>query len=257
VKVGENVRLIVASDVVIDNRVLIAKGAAAQAHIHRAYIVQKNPWSTTSSEPFDPGFSLILDWAETVNGDRVPLRAEKKGKPHWFTVRIIGTRDGVEVIRNTGAHDLGWIYTGLFRRETYHAKTWIPAGSRITGYVHGSVGLVADEIDRAQESLPSRNPLALLTVYRSKGAADQNVKVTCDSTVLGTLRQHEYLTAELGAGEHSCRAEDDAPIKIKTNAGDEIYLRLERQTIGTWGLKLVPTVEGEDGIAKASYFTGK
>lgn len=252
VKTGQAVRLIVAADVLVNQRLVIAKGSLAEAHVKNAYRV--NNWTNRNSQPFDPGFTLVLDWVQAISADRVQLRAVPKGKPHWFSVRIIGSGEGVVVMRNTVKHDMGWIYTGLFNRETYHARNWIPAGARITSYVNLDTKLLAEDMAKAEAELPARNPLAVLTVYRTKGSGSQAINLSCDDRTIGSLHENEYLTAELSAGEHSCRAENAEALKLKVNAGDEVFLHLHNSALsGNWGLKAVEVAEGEDSIAKAQY----
>lgn len=254
VKAGEAVRLLVAADVLVNQQLVIAKGAVAEAHVKNTYGENRTLFANNNNEPFDPGFTLVLDWVQAINGERINLRAAEKGKAHWFSVRIIGTGGGVQVIRNTMKHDLGWIYTGGFRRETYHARDWIPAGARLTAYVHHDAKFSLEELAKAQEALPARNPLAVVTIYRTKGSGDQPIKVFCDTNLVGSLQQNEYLTTELSSGAHSCNAENADALKLSVDAGDEVFLHLHNRVLaGSWELKAVGVSEGEDSIVKSQY----
>lgn len=259
VKKGEQIRLIVASEVVVNGQVVIAKGAVAQAHVHNTYLVSRQPPTSHVPhagrfDPYDPGFTLMLDWVETVTAEKVPLRAVKTGAPHWFNLRIISRREGVDVVRTDALHTIVSMYA-LFSRDNFHGKDWIPTGARLTAYTHGNAEFSGAQIAEAQSLLPFRsNLLSVVTVFRTSDGKDLVHEVYLGWKDKGSLKAKSYLTMELPAGEYRLRADTGDAYEFTVEAGRDMFIELHhRGFTGSLEFREVPDSVGEDAISKAEY----
>jgi len=228
---------VVSDDVRIDGKVVIARGAPAQATITMVQPRQPKYQNT--------GLLLRLDWVMDVTGEQLPLRASPKGNPGSFSPEVISQEGGHEVRPGTIKDALtagATLGLSLIRH-----KAWIPTGSRMTAYVHGDVELDRERVDRAQVRFPARSTLGLVTVYRLKGDAGKPAAITCAERQIRLSDAWQHFAFELGPGTYSCRAGAAKPITITIEAGGEYYLFLRGNR-----LKQVTKDEGEDGVARTT-----
>lgn len=254
-KRGDTVRLVSIADVIVGGEIVIAKGALAQATVTKAILLPG------SSNPFDPGcdypaLSLKFDWVTTVTGKTIALRAAKTGKTKSFDVDVIATAGGAlaqpgHLWEGWGdfIRDLGYHTTTIKRLN--HNKDWVPPGTRINAFTHGATDLRTEELREAQAHLPLKNPIAMVTIYRTADNQDDAAEIYCDDKLRAKISAHQYAVLELEPGPHSCFAEPQKPVELVTNAGEEYFISLQSQKHSFWELNLVSVGEGEDGIARS------
>jgi len=228
---------VVSDDVRIDGKVVIARGAPAQATITMVQPRQPKYQNT--------GLLLRLDWVVDVTGEHLPLRTSAKGKQDSFSPEVISQQGGHEVRPGTFKDALtagATLGLSLLRH-----KAWIPTGSRMTGYVHGDIAVDRERMDRAQVRFPARNTRGLVTVYRLKGDAGKAATVSCADQQVLLPDQLLHIAIELAPGTYSCRVGTAKPIEINVAAGEEYYLFLRGGK-----LRQVSKDEGEDGVARTA-----
>jgi hypothetical protein len=248
---GAQVRLVVGSDVRVDDKIVVAKGALAQATVMRVWL-PKCPPKSSVCDPVFAGLSLRLDWVMSVTGAQVPLRALREGRGKAFDVDVHSAKGGIEVspfhvVRNMFLAPLG---ADLFSGRAFHQKQWIPAGARMTAFLDGDVTLRAAELEQAQASLPTSNLSATLYIFRTKNRDGPSPPVSCDQAEVGSLGSRQSAVAALAPGKHSCRSGTSPPIELTVDGGNDYYLWLRHAgTSDTWELKPVSIEEGEDRTA--------
>jgi hypothetical protein len=246
------VRIAVAADVSIGGQVVIQKGSAGQATV-------KNVWTPSRDmhgvQNVCTCILLTLDWVRSVDNQNIPLRSSAKGKAGPFEPRVDSTHTGtIATPLSFRAGLLGALdpVSLLAMKELIRRKDWVPAGTRMTAFVSGDVGLDASEIHEAQEGLPIRNETGLVMIYRTKGQKDDQPLIYCDSKAIGQLGSQRFVTLEMDPGQHSCRPDQDSSLEFSISGGQEYYLYLEHKALrGNWKLSLVNNLEGEDGVAVA------
>jgi hypothetical protein len=235
----DTVRLVSASDVRVNHFVVIAKGAIGEATVTKVW----HPLMALT------GLAMRLDWIEDVTGKHVPLRIEKDGKQESFTVQVMSTPGGMLARRETLHGDLvgsDSVNASLIWRK----KNWIPSGTRIMAFVHGSVVRDLGEVRDAQTLLSMSSDIATLTVYRTKGREDSHPHVSCDDHEMAQVGSAQYTTYELTPGVHRCRADDQGQIEITAQAGEDYFAQLRTSSLtGVWELKLMDAGEAEDIIS--------
>jgi hypothetical protein len=196
------------------------------------------------------GLGLQWDWIEGITGTHIPLRISPEGDPAPFMIQVLSTPSGTVARAETLRGDIigrnAVDFTQIWRDRHY-----IPAGTRITAYVHGSSELDREKVEGAQDqvSFMEFETTADVTIYRTKGNGRDRPRVLCDG--MGrSIGEHEYIHLNLAPGKHSCRIESQAPEEIAVERGAEYYFHLQRSGSG-WGLKRVTVGEGEDSIANA------
>jgi hypothetical protein len=238
-KPTDTVRLVVAADVRVDNLVVIAKGAIGQATVVKVW----HPFIALT------GLSLRFDWIKDVTAQTVLLRALQKGKPEAFTVQVLSTYGGMIARPETFRGDLIGS-DSMDISNAWRKKTWIPAGTRIQGFVQGATTRDRAEVIDAQALLPNSNEIATLTVYRTKDQDDSRPRLICDDKEIDKIGARQYATLELTPGKHTCHSEHDSTLEIVAHAGEDYFLHLRpRSVFAGWELKPVDTAQGEDEIA--------
>ena len=238
-KPTDTVRLVVAADVRLDNLVVVAKGAIGQATVVKVW----HPFIALT------GLSVRFDWIQDVTGKRVLLRALQKGQPEPFTVQVLSTYGGMIARPETLRGDMIGA-DSMDLSLAWRKKNWIPAGTRIQGFVQGATARDRAEVADAQALLPNSNETATVTFYRTKGQEESRPRLICDGKEIDKIGARQYATLELTPGEHTCLAEHEQPLKIAAHAGEEYFLHLRpRSATGGWELKPVDTAQGEDEIA--------
>jgi hypothetical protein len=237
-KANDTVRLVAAVDVRVNEFVVVAKGAMGQATVTKVW----HPFMALT------GLALRLDWIEDVTGKHVPLRIEKSGKAEPFTVQVLSTSGGMMARPETLHGDLmgsDAVDASLIWRK----KNWIPAGTRIQGFVDGAANRDRVEVKDAQALLPFSNEVATLTIYRTKGD-DSHPRVACDEKEIGQIGAQQFAVLELTPGKHACQAEHQPAKEISVLGGDEYFLLLRASGMsGGWELKTMDIGEGEDSVA--------
>lgn len=244
---GDRIRLVAAAEVRVGNKVVVSKGAPAQATVETVEFAHLN------SKKIETGLTLRLDWMTTVTGERLPLRASRKGKARPFEVEVFSSHGGLIVREPNFRRDMFEALSLKVAINNFHMKMWVPAGTRILGFVHGGASVDATKLEKAQSALPIPNPKALVTIYRTGGDAAQRLAVTCNGAAVGEIGERENISAELAPGRSSCRAGDDTTLEFEVKADEEYFIHLRQHKLsGKWELKLVDATEGEDVVAASA-----
>ena len=242
---GATVRLVVASDVRVNDKVAIAKGSLAHATVMKVWDAGFSPVVT--------GLSLRMDWVTTVTGDRVPLRAVAKGASEPFDVEALATNGGVEVAQcEKKKRWLGNIFlVDAFTGRAYHSKNWIPTGSRMTAYLNGDSKFKVEELEQAVSELPASNPTATLYVFRSKSKHGISPMVACGTIEIGSINSRQMAMVDLAPGSYSCQVGTSPATQITVAKGNDYYLWLRPAGGEKWELRAVKSEEGEDRSAES------
>jgi len=240
---GDKVRLVSAADIRVGDLIVIAEGAIAQASVLKV----KRPLTSLNGT----GLVLQFDWIEDVTGKQLPLRVLPTGDPQPFMLKVTSTSAGVVARPETLRSDLVG-KDAVDVPEIWRSKNYIPAGTRVTAYVHGSQVLDSAKIEDAQArvSFTQFETTADATIYRTKGHGGTRLRVLCDGKLAGQIGELQYLHLDLAPGEHSFQIENQPALLIKIQIGQEYYFHLQPH-LGDWELKQVTTGEGEDSIANA------
>jgi len=240
---GNRVRLVAAADVRIGELIVIAEGAIAQATVTKV----KRPLTTLVAT----GLGLQLDWIEDVAGAHVPLRISPKGEPQPFMIQVVSTPGGVIARPETLRGDIVG-KNAVDVSQIWRDKQYIPAGTRIMAYVHGSSALDRAKVEEAQArvSYSQFESTADVTIYRTKGQRGERPRFLCDRNLGRKIGEREYIRLDLTPGKHSCQIENQPPKEISVLAGQEYFFHLQRAGSG-WELKQVTVGEGEDSIENA------
>ena len=250
-KPGDKVRLVAADDVRVDGLVVISKGAVGQATVIEA---DPPPISTYSyndryaalADVFVPktgDVSLRLDWIEDITGHAIPLRAYPAGDAKPFTMVVLAENGGIVARPAKLSQDLKL-------GNLAHARPWAPAGTRIFGFVHGTVNIDPVELKDAQALLAIPNPTAMLTVFRAKGHREMQPHIFCDDKEVTLIGEREYATLEIAPGKHACHSEDQPVVEFSAEAGEDYFLRVQyRAFASVWELKMLTAAEGEDSTS--------
>jgi hypothetical protein len=237
-KTNDTVRLVAAVDVRVNQFVVVAKGAVGQATVTKVW----HPFMAIT------GLALQLDWIEDVTGKHIPLRIEKTGKAQPFTVQVLSTNGGMMARPETLHGDLLGS-DAVDASLIWHKKNWIPAGTRIQGFVHGDALRDLAEVQNAQALLPFSNEFATLTIYRTKGD-ESRPRVVCDDKEIGQIGAQQFAVLELTPGKHTCHAEHQPAKEISVLGGEEYFLLLRSAGMsGGWEFKSVDIGEGEDTVS--------
>ncbi len=242
---GVTVRLVVASDVRVNDKVAIAKGSLAHATVMKV-------WDPGFS-PVVTGLSLRMDWVTTVTGDRVPLRAVAKGAAEPFDVEALATNGGVEVAPcEKKKRWLGNIFlVDAFTGRAYHSKNWIPTGSRMTAYLDGDNKFQVEAFEQAASELPVANSTATLYVFRNKSKHGISPVVACGTIEIGAISSRQMAMVDLTPGLYDCKVGTSAPTQITVEKGNDYYLWLRPAGREKWELRAVKSEEGEDRSAES------
>ena len=248
-KPGDKIRLVAADDLRVNGLVVIAKGAVGQATV---ITVDPPPIETYSyndryaalADIFVPktgSVSLYLDWIKDVTGHAIRLRAYPVGEAKPFTMVVLAENGGL-VTRPPKLRQ------GL--KSFAHAKQWAPAGTRLSGFVHGEIKIDLAELKDAQTLLPISNPTAILTIFRDKGRREIMPRVSCDDKEIATLGEREYINLELAPGKYSCRSAGQPAMEFTVEAGEDYFIRVHYKGFSSvWELKMLTAAEGEDSVS--------
>jgi hypothetical protein len=264
VQPGDTVHLVSVADVRIGARIVIAKGALAQATV----VDVVAPIMYERQQSSETGLFLRLDWLKSINGAEIPIRAFKKGPSGRFHVKVVSDGKQAKVLPDKITPFLSKMATsndednagnrisqrGQKRdiQKEDGPKNWIPAGTTITGFIQGAFPLNAAEVEQAQAQLPKLNSGAMLSIYRSQDHKSVQRAVSCDSQEPIQIGERQYVVLALSAGQHSCQVDKEEPLVVNAHAGDEIFAHLHPRSLGGgWLLKLVSASEGEAGVAAA------
>src|SRR5690242_15500139 len=187
---GDTVDLVSVADVRIGARVVLAKGALAQATV----VDVVAPIISGRQQTSETGLFLHLDWLRSITGAEIPLRAFKKGGSDRFHVKVISDSKGVRVIPDkltpflsrmaaANEEDEDSAKRRTSQREMQQdkeQKNWIPVGATITSFVQGAFPLNADEVEQALAKLPKPNLGAVLSIYRGQDHKSLQRSVSCD-----------------------------------------------------------------------------
>ena len=252
-RIGDTVRLVAAEDVLIGGQLVIRKGSPGQATLIDFNLPnRKNP--TT-------GLELRLDWVKSITGQQLPLRPFSKHRK-WGAISLDVYSDHggffVDQSEDSVAKVLFKSFTFQYLPKEVHRKLWVPAGTRMIGFLQGTASLDGTQLAEARARFPQPNSTGLLTVYRMKGQVDQKIKVLCDENELGQLGARQYFVLELQPGRHFCNVDKNDRLEFSVSAGAELYLYLHSHALsGKWSFDLVDAPVGEDGIAESELVAAK
>jgi len=249
VQPGDIVRLMVAANVRIEGRVVIAKDAITRARVTGGL----GPGYTGQGNG-ESGLFLQLEPVPGINGIEIPLRAFKKSGQEPFYARI-GKDNHGPIIRPAKIPSLAAHLPNFGDAPTFGESSVIPAGARITAFVHGPAQLDRQEVEQAQAQLPASGAAALVTIYRTKDGSPNRPSVTCDGERMAQIGEQQYAIWELPPGAHTCQTEGDKPTPIAVLAGEEYFLRLHPHG-KNWELKRAEAAEAQAAMATAQMVTG-
>jgi hypothetical protein len=251
---GDTVRLVAAADVLVDGQLVVRKGSPGQATVIKIRRPErKNP---------DTGIELQWDWIKTIDDQQLALKPFPKRKWKTWYLDVYADHGGFFVNQTDES-----LVKGIFEAMTFQymakglkmslrQKLWVPAGTRVIGYVQTNVSLDTARLAEAQARLPLPNSTALLTIYRMKGQKDRQIDLACDDKPLGQLGARQYFMFELQPGIHSCRADKSDPLEFAVSAGRDYYLNLQFHTLtNKWTMEQVDSPVGEDGIGEGELIT--
>jgi hypothetical protein len=263
-KKGDVVRLVAASDVRMGNKVVIARGANAQATVTRA-IPANDPYSRDClwRGPYDPchsgkrtGLTLRLEWVQAVEGTRIPIRAAAGGKNKDFSVEVIAKGPGFVASPANGFWGVmrslrTWDGTGISRAlHEMKLRLGVPVGTRITCYVDGDAALSAEALDSAQAHFPSVDEPAVLTIYRAKGGSHEVASLFNEDRKLLELNEREYVAFDIPSGKYAFNLAQQVPEQFDFRGGQDYYLLVRHKALTSgWELKLMDAAEAEDDLA--------
>jgi len=248
---GDTVRLVVAEDVRVQNLIVICKGAIGQATVDGAWKPTPTHYGKNVQSP-ETDLSLRLDWIEDVTGQRIPLRVAPQGKAKPFMVDVLIQKGGTVARASSFRRDLLQSMTMTILVTWAHELNWIPAGTRITAFVHGAPTLDPAEVKQALTLLPIPDANALLTIYRPKGQKKEHTFVSCDGRQLARLGSKQHTTIELTPGKHACQLPSEPRVEISAEAGEQYFLQVRYKALpGKWELNPVSVSEGEDNVANS------
>lgn len=242
-KEGDTVRLVAAADIRVGKKIVISEGAIAQATV----VQVKRPLSTLVAT----GLGLQLDWIEDVTGSHIPLRILQKGKPEPFMVQVVSTPGGVVARPETLRGDiLG--KNAVDVSQIWRDRYYIPAGTRIVAYVHGSQTLDSAKVEEAQSRVTFSEFATTVDVviYRTKGHSRERPRVRCDETLPRSIGEREFIHLDLETGKHHCQIADQPLQEFSVEAGQEYFFHLQLSG-SRWEMKPVSVGEGEDSIENA------
>ena len=256
-KQGAVVRMVVTRDLRLGDKVVIAKGALAQASVEKV-LPARSDHRRRFDDPTYPGVSLQLDWVTTVTGDRATLRGKRKGPAKGVEYYVDPTRSGADVKPML----IGKGVSGFMRR-TESAFTFapgilphgnsdyacIPDGARMVAYFDGDLSLSAEELEKAQSTLPAQSTDAILYIFRlkeKKKELDVAPSLVCNQIEIGALAPQQMAIANLPPGNYSCRFGNQRPIEIGVWPGMEYYGQLHRSHRDIWSIGWLNPEAGED-----------
>jgi len=245
IKKGTNVRMVVAEDVRIHDKIAIAKGAPAQVTV-------TGVWRPDNKDIRIAGVSVRLDWVTLITGGRAALRPRLKGKASSVDLEVLGSKGGIDVRPFSLSRELvgPFSFDLLFSSRLYRQKAWIPTGARMIAFLDGDVQLQPDELESAQKDLPIPNQNGVLYVFRTKDHDGPSPLVRCDQVEVGILRSRQTAVAEIPPGTHLCNAGTSPATQLVVEGSVEYYVRLTHSSTSDWVLKVVEPEEGEDRSAE-------
>ena len=244
VRPGDTVRLIVAVNLRVEGRVVIVKDAIAHATVTAG-----TSSFYTRREPGETGLFLRLETVTGIANTEIPLRGSKKGGQEPFYARIRNDHGGTVVY----PAKIPRFIAGLPQvgdTPAFGESSWIPAGARLTAFVHGPVQLDRKAVEEAQAQLPAGGAAALVTMYRVKDSNHGHPSVSCDGELVAEVGEQQFVIQELTPGAHTCQVEGGKPMPITASGGEEYFLRLHASG-KNWELKRVEPSEGQAAIATA------
>ena len=240
---GDAVRIVAAADVEINGHILIRRGSIGQATVMATNLVVNRKHPTT-------GIHLRVDWIKSISDQIVPLRPHRNGKQGSIILDVYSGHSGFSVDQESLARGVLQAMTFQYMAKSLHQKRWVPVGTRMVGFVHGSIPLDAGRLAEAEARLPLPNTSGLITIYRVKGQKDQKLDVYCDDRALAQLGSRQFFELELPPGDHTFSVNKGNSLRLTVSLGKEHYLWLRWHALtGTWKLDAVTTPEGEDGIS--------
>ena len=241
---GDAVRIVVAADVEINGHIVIRRGSIGQATVMATNLVVNRKHPTT-------GIHLRVDWIKSISDQMVPLRPHRNGKQGLIILDVYSNHGGFVVNQESLARGIFEAMTYQNLAKSLHQKLWVPVGTRMVGFVHGSIPLDAGRLAEAEARLPLPNTTGLISIYRLKGQKDQRPDISCDGKALVQLGSRQFFEIELPPGAHIISVNNGESVQFTVSPGKEYYLWLRWHALtGTWKLDSVTTSEGEDGISE-------
>jgi hypothetical protein len=235
VKAGEVVELEVMRDVKVGDFVVIPRHTTAFATV--ALALPSRRLSRAGS------IALELKSVKTITGDTVPIRATKT-----FKGEVVKDKDILE------SGYLLFLPVILSRGE----QATVRRGTVIDAFVEHDVLLdtarLRDRVTAFEiKSAANRSTYATAHIYRhAPDVVGGKPKIYLDGVELARIQGDRYLNVMVDAGRHSLRT-DKSEVILDCKAGEEYYLRVERQGLGMFSppkahLTLMPNEQGEEEI---------
>jgi hypothetical protein len=242
-KKGDQVQLVVASDIRVGGVLVVRKGSLGQGTVMKAAV--------PNYRYSDSGLELRFDWIKSVDGQEIPIRQKHNGKKsNNFGIGLITTRTGAFLAFGWDRRSFADAMKEYVKVKTGNQWTVIPTGTRARAYVHGNISLDPSKVKEAQVDQPAPNPTAALTIYREKEPPNLRPHLQCDERDFGELGDFQYFQVEMAPGKHSCRPDQGESVEFTVAAGEEFYLRLHHTAFsGRLKLDVVDSAAGEDAIS--------
>ncbi len=267
-KHGAVVRLVVTRDLRVGDKVVITKGALAEASVERV-LPPKPDHRRRPHDPIFPGVSLQMDWVTLVTGDRTTLRGTRNGPARGVEYYVDLSDTGADVkpmLLSKGVSGFLWRSESIFTAVPTpfnHEKpedVCIPDSARIVAYLDGDLRLRAEEIEKAQATLPAPSNDAILYVFRlkeKKKESDIAPPLICNQIDVGALAPQQMTVTNLPPGNYSCSIGSQPPIQIGVQRGMEYYAQLHRSRHDAWILQWFNPEQGEDLSAETEVIPAK
>ena len=233
-KVGDLVEFQVVQDVKVGDLVVIPHGAIAWGTVSKVQpkrrpsrnadlgVEMKAARAVTDQE-------IALRGNRTVKGDVKPNQAISDSGPLWPILPLVLKGD----------------------------DAFISKGGKVDAYVNGDATFDSTVLQQSVASLETKNAAALAAA--TAGKAEVHIyrhvpdvvggkpDIYLDGAELARMQGDRYFNIILNPGKHIFRA-DESEISVECKAGEEYYLRVERQGsfLPKAHLFLMPNLQGED-----------
>ena len=234
-KVGDRVEFEVVQDVKVGDLLVIPRRAIAWGSVS-----QVEPKRRPSRNAV---LSLRIEAVKAVTDDQVPLRGSRA---------VTGGLTSQQVIERTFE-----FLPMLVVLKGYDA--FISKGGKVEAYINGETTFDSARLRKSMASLEAKKAAALAAATAGKAeihiyrhvpdVVGGKPKIYLDGIELARMQGDRYFNVLLEPGVHTFRS-DASEIAVDCKAGQEYYLRVERQ--GSFFPKayffLVPISQGEDEI---------
>jgi len=236
-KLGDELRLRVAEDVMIGSLVVIQRNAAAVGRVAAVHRARRRGI---------PGkITVEIRSVEMITGKSVPLRTQENRRGRSNSGDI--TDAFVEgALGNPGALVVAPAML-LFHGD----EVKIPPNTTLVAHLDGDLPLDQSELQHMQPPLPPATGLATVYIFRPKVPPTLSPPVYCGLVEIGRLKKGEYRAALLPPGDYLFQSTDPKhKVQLNVEAEQTYYLTFGVSTWRSAGfLELVDKNRGDDEVA--------